>query len=130
MANGVRIEGVGELRTALKRAGTLALPALSAAMIEEQEKVMASAKERTPVDFGVLRASGTVLPPKISGTGVEVVAGFGGAASDYAVIVHEDLSANHPTGQSKFLESAFLERAHEMPRALAAGVYAALKRLG
>ena len=91
---------------------------------------MTAAKERTPVDLGTLRASGTVLPPKVSGTGVEVVAGFGGAASDYAVVVHERLDVSRPVGSAKFLESSFLERAGQMPRMLALGVGRALKRLG
>lgn len=124
------IEGVGELRRALKKAGALAPVALAASMVEEQERVMAIAKPRTPVDKGPLRASGTVLPPEIAGSRITVASGFGGAAKDYALVQHEDLTLNHTVGGPKFLESAFLERAKTMPRALAAGVRSALGRLG
>jgi hypothetical protein len=69
-------------------------------------RVMPLAKERTPVEFGTLRDSGLVDPPT-SGFGyVKVELGFGGAASAYAIYVHEDLDAHHDVGQAKFLSSA------------------------
>lgn len=125
----IKITGVVELKRALDQAGDLADKALESAMFLEQEAVIAAAKERTPVDTGVLRASGTVLPPKVRGSRVEVEAGFGGAAQDYAVAVHERMGVNHPVGQSKFLESAFLERAPKIPANLARRVEAAWRRL-
>lgn len=124
-----RLEGTAELKRALVRAGALAIPALAASAVEEQEKVMADAKVDTPVDTGTARASGTVYPPEISATEVKVVAGFGGAAEDYIIPLHERLDVSHVTGSAKFLEKAFLLRAREMPRNLALGVYAALRRL-
>jgi hypothetical protein len=145
-----RIEGVDELKRALKKAGASAPIALAAGMVEEQEKMMAAAKDKTPVapDGGTLRASGTVLPPEIKGTNITVAAGFGGAASKYALAVHEHLSEHSPpswiaaeksgkgvhfnvsgTGP-KFLESAFLERRPGIGRRLAVTVRATLKRLG
>ena len=124
------LTGLGDLRRALKQAGALATPALAAAALEEQEKVMAVAKSRTPVDVATLRGSGTVLPPKVSGSRVEVTAGFGGAASAYALIQHERLDFRHTVGQAKYLESAFLEHQPGMGAALAAGVRRALGRLG
>lgn len=130
MATSIKITGVSQLNRKLAQAGPLATAALAAAAIEEQERVIALAKGRTPVDKGTLRASGTVQPPEISGTRVKVVAGFGGAASDYAIVQHERLDYSHPSGQAKFLESAFLERAAIMPRVLGKAVESALKRLG
>lgn len=123
------ITGINELRRALDRAGDLADKALESAMFLEQEAVIAEAKARTPVDTNVLRASGTVLPPKVQGGRIEVEAGFGGAAQEYAVPVHERLGVHHPVGQSKFLESAFLERAPKIPANLARRVEAAWRRL-
>lgn len=64
------------------------------------------AKERTPVDYGILRDSGLVKLPKITKDGVTVEIGFGGGAAHYALWVHEDLEAKHEVGQAKFLESA------------------------
>lgn len=123
------ITGINELRRALDRAGDLADKALESAMFLEQEAVISEAKARTPVDTGVLRASGTVLPPKVQGSRIEVEAGFGGAAQEYAVPVHERLGVHHPVGQAKFLESAFLERAPKIPANLARRVEAAWRRL-
>lgn len=124
-----RIEGADKLRAKLKAAGPLAGKAMAAAGVEEMDQVIGEAKRRAPVDTGTLRASGTVLPPKITMHGAEIVAGFGGAAEDYAIIQHEDLTLNHETGEPKFLERPFLERSHTMPRRLADGVARALKRL-
>lgn len=124
------MEGVDDLRRALKKAGHLGPTALAAAMVVEQEKVMAIAKPRTPVDLGPLKASGTVLPPEISGTRITVASGYGGAASDYALKQHEDLTLRHTVGQAKFLESAFNERKGGMGTRLALGVGKVLKRLG
>lgn len=129
MAKSFTITGVTELLRALDRAGDLASKALESAMFLEQEAVMSEAKARTPVDTGTLRASGTVLPPKVKGSRIEVDAGFGGAAQDYAIPVHERLGVHHPVGQAKFLESAFLERAPKIPANLARRVEAAWRRL-
>lgn len=129
MAKSIDITGFAELKRALANAGDLADKALESAMVLEQEAVIAAAKERTPVDTGTLRASGTVLPPKVRGSRIEVEAGFGGAAADYAVAVHERLGAAHAVGQSKYLESAFLDRAPKIPTNLARRVSQAWERL-
>lgn len=76
-----------------------------AKVVQAAEKVMTVAKQRTPVDSGALRSSGLVT--KVSETSVEL--SFGGAASAYAVIVHENLTNYHPVGQAKFLESAITD---------------------
>ncbi len=91
---------------------------------------MAEAKPLTPVDKGPLRASGTVLPPEISGSRITVASGFGGAAKKYAVVQHEDLNLRHAVGGPKFLERPFLARKTGMGRRLAGGVEKALRRLG
>ena len=124
------LSGDDELQRQLKVAGPLAGKALASAAFEEMEKVMTGAKMRTPVDTGVLRASGTVLKPKFRGKKVEIVAGFGGAAKTYAVPVHENLTVRHTVGEAKFLERAFLDRLPRMDINLADGVRRALGRLG
>ena len=91
---------------------------------------MAMSKRLVPVDKGPLRASGTVLPPEVEGSKLKVVAGYGGAAKDYAVVQHEDLTLNHKVGQSKFLEQPFNERAPQVPQNLAKSVGRAIKGLG
>ena len=107
----------------------LAVKALESAMFLEQEAVVADAKSRTPVETGVLRGSGTVLTPKVNGTQVTVESGFGGAAAGYAIPVHERLGVHHPSGEAKFLERAFLERAPKIPANLARRVAQAYERL-
>lgn len=93
------------------------------ALYQEAEIEMTEAKKRTPVDTGALRSSGFVEPPVASGDEISVRLGFGGPAAPYAIIVHEDLSALHPVGQAKFLESTILESAPYMAARVA-------KRLG
>jgi len=128
-ADSITIKGQDQLAAALAQAGPLAMEALKSAMVQEQEQVMAEAKKLCPVDTGVLRASGTVLPPAETGMSAEVVAGFGGAASAYAVPVHERMGVHHPTGQAKFLEQPFLERLPMMGQNLAKRVASAMQQL-
>ena len=125
----LRFTGIPELRKALQDASPLAIKALAAGMFEEQSVVISKAQEKTPVDTGTLRGSGTVLAPDIDGTRVTVTAGFGDAASKYAVFVHEKMGVHHNVGQSKFLEAAFLERAQFMPAVLAGRIQRAWERL-
>ena len=73
-------------------------------LVPEAEKIMTTAKRNTPVDTGTLRSSGMVTA---RAKGVEL--SFGGAASAYAVIVHENLAAYHRVGKAKFLEDAINE---------------------
>ena len=121
------VTGVPDLQKALLKSGVVAAAALAAGMTQHMEGVIGIAKERTPVDTDTLRPSGLVLPANIGATKVEVVAGFGGAASDYAVRVHEDMQAFHDDGQAKFLESAFIEKEGMVAATLAAALTAALK---
>ncbi len=69
--------------------------------------VVKDAKNITPVDTGKLRDS-LEQETKSKRKGVLSV-----MSSDvgYALIVHEDLTANHPTGTSKFLSKALLANA-------------------
>jgi len=96
--------------------------AAAEALREDSEVTMTLAKERTPVRFGVLRGSGTVFPTEVSGTVLTSRLGFGGAAKEYAIPVHENLTARHAVGQAKFLECAMLERARGQDRRLAEGI--------
>ena len=127
---GMIIEGERQLAAALAASGPIATKAFAAAGVIEMEKVMAEAKAETPVDKGILRDSGHVLPPDIGATEVEITAGFGGAASAYAIVQHERLDYSHPSGNAKFLERPFLAAIPSMVSSLALGVRAALSRLG
>ena len=101
--------------------------ALTRALVEEAEDLMADSKQVVPVDTGNLRDSGTVLPPK-RGVGlmdVSVEAGYGGPAAPYALVVHENPRAGKTggvtpsgskrrffaqTGGWKYLEQPFNQR--------------------
>lgn len=52
-----------------------------------------------PVDTGALRASGRVEGPQQDVVKVT----FGGAATEYALRQHEELSYRHPVGEARFL---------------------------
>lgn len=82
------------------------------------ELIGTEAQRETPVDTGVLRASKLVTGPKKVRKDWEVRISFGGAAAPYAVHVHENLSAQHTVGRSKYLESVVLQ--HDVPREVAA----------
>ena len=103
------LTGVATVQAGLLTAHAAILRAVAGAVTDEAEAIMADSKEHyCPVDTGVLRTSGIVLPAVIAATGVEVEMGYGGNASSYALEVHENLSANHPVGMAKYLEIPFL----------------------
>ena len=93
-------------------------------------EVSGAAKRRTPVDTGRLRASiawavdgkekshsgtagGTTVQYQVfAPKGTATV----GTNVEYAPKVHEDLDAYHKTGEAKFLENAFNEKAAKAER--------------
>ncbi len=125
MANEVTLEiqGLDQLNARLRDVAALVVGRAGAALRSEAELIMTAAKERTPVRYGHLRASGSVAGP--SGPEQEVTLSFGGNAAPYAIYVHENLEARHDPpyghgGQAKFLESAVLEAASSLPDRLVA----------
>jgi len=106
----ITVTGVSRTIRTLSRMGEDLLPIIAAALNEEHEKIMTLAKERTPVDTGALRASGHVVPPRIVARSIQSIGAFGGTAAPYAIVVHENLSAFHRVGRSKFYESAVQDR--------------------
>lgn len=122
------ITGLPELMAKLSAIAQGQVTAVATALYQEAEGIMTEAKQRTPVDTGALRASGHVAPPTRVGNTTEIVLAFGGSGfanedgtpvDAYAIYVHEDLSKHHPVGQAKFLESAILEAAPELPDRIA-----------
>lgn len=126
----VEFEGLKELLDQLRKYPDKVLQALESALYVEGEQTISEAKPLVPVDEGVLRASGFVKLPEVNGDDVMVEIGFGGPAGTgnhdnetnlpakknktgdvgYAVIVHEDLTAFHTVGQSKYLEAPLNKR--------------------
>ena len=85
----VKLEGVEKVRKALADAGRRGPQLLGRALFLEGEAIMARSKPLVPVFEGALRASGFVKLPVIRGRSVSVTLGYGGAASRYAVFIHE-----------------------------------------
>lgn len=118
----LEITGVDQVVKNLSRMAPWFQKELARALNEESEAMMALAKERTPVDKGALRASGHVPLPDIKPTEITQTMGFGGPGVDYAIPVHENLTAHHPVGQAKFLESVIVEATPKFAERLAARV--------
>lgn len=112
--------GAVELENRFAKAAAAAPVGLAASLYIEGLSILADAIPLTPIDKGPLRASGRVERPEITPSGASVVIGFGGAAADYAVIVHENPNAEHaPPTQYKFLEQPALEHQRDLDKRLA-----------
>ena len=124
----ISLTGAKEVKAVLARLIARAPQELGGALYREAESIMTSAKAITPVDTGVLKGSGHVQIPKVLGTQVSVELGFGGAASGYAVYVHEDPNARHtPPTQYKYLEQPVRAAESGMLARLAKDLERALK---
>lgn len=73
---------------------------------EVATEIKGVSQSRCPVDTGTLKNSAVI---KSDETKYEVRVGYGGAASKYALIQHENLNYHHDVGQAKYLETAFTE---------------------
>jgi hypothetical protein len=69
---------------------------------------------RCPVDTGALRASHETTRPETKDGAIVVTIRCGGPAAPYALIVHEDLEADHRVGEAKWLERTLRESAPHM----------------
>jgi len=127
----LRITGDKELIRILNRIKRESPKALGAALYQEGQEIISDSKDNyVPVDTAALKTSGHAELPEIKGNGVTVTIGYGGAASKYAVIVHENLTARHPVGQAKYLEEPLNNAANGMAERLSAKAAAHLKRYG
>jgi len=130
----ITLIGVDELQRTLQRAGARARPMLAAAMYTEATYIMSKSVPLVPVDSGVLRGSATVQQPVMFGKIVRVRFGYGGAASKYALSVHENprsgrTGGSSPSGQPypsyaqsgqwKFLEAPALQLFPSSPQRMA-----------
>jgi len=106
-----RVTGTHEMSGRLKRMAATVPDQVERALFQEAQIEMTESKRRCPVATGALKGSGTVFRPERNGRTVSVTLAYGGVAAPYAIYVHEDLSAHHPNGEAKFLESVLLESA-------------------
>ena len=85
---------------------------LETALRETAKKVKNRAKELVPVKTGALRKGIRYsVAPSRNVAMVYASAKSGGAGHEYAVIVHENMEANHKRGEPKFIEKPTQELA-------------------
>ena len=111
----VTLRGDKQLAARLRKAKKSLARALDAGMRNIAEDVMADSKGNyVPVKDNALRSSGKVGDVRRVGNDVIVELGFGGAASDYAWVQHEDLDYAHKVGQAKYLEIPLMAAVNDM----------------
>ena len=84
------------------------------ALKDVAQRAFNRSQELVPVQTGKLKQSGFVSSER-SATGAKVAIGYAKDGDpDYAINVHEDLEVSHPTGQSKYLQTAVNETLHNV----------------
>lgn len=127
------------LRDMLKRLGDAGPQVAGGALYREGWRIMTQSKEDfVPVDLGALKSTGDVSLPETRGDRIEVVLGYGGPAKTrtrdgkdyvgYAIVVHEDLQAQHTVGGPKYLERPVLQAERGLGGRLAADMRGELER--
>lgn len=100
MGFGIQIMNAAQLAGILARAGAGVTGALGSSLYAEANDMMREAKEQIPFDTGVAKNSGRVFPPSAIGNSVFVDLGFGGAASAYVEVLHNnDRGASFQNGK-------------------------------
>lgn len=94
----------------------------AAALYVQAEQIMTDSKQNyVPVVSGVLKGSGTVLKPVVVGNIITVVLGYGGMASEYAVVVHE-YPVSYGQHKNKYLQKPLNKAVTGMPNRLAKSI--------
>ena len=94
-----------KLMALLSIGGPKVLKTTAQALYKEGAAIFEESQDEVPIDTNALRTSGQLGFPTIEGKNVVVEISYGGAAVDYAMIVHEDLEARHREGKkAKYLE--------------------------
>lgn len=102
--------GLDTLQSVLTNISPRVTQFLTESMEEVSIAVFNESQIEVPVLTGALKASGHVDPPEVAPGQIVINIGYGGVASHYALVVHEDLSMNHPRGgKAKFLEDPMHE---------------------
>lgn len=128
----ISVEWVGtdKLAKLLATGGAKSVPALARALSEEAQVIFAQSQEQVPFDEGILSASGQVHPPAVSGGQVIVEITYGGNASDYAAVQHENTTYQHDPGRkSHYLQDPFESALGDIERNVSDRVEAILKGL-
>lgn len=126
----VEWKGADALISMLAQGGSKAVTALGRALREEADDILAKSKMQVPFEEGTLSGSGMVHPASISGSEVVVEITYGGNASAYAAVQHENTTYSHAPGRkSHYLEDPFMDALPGVERNIADRVEAILKGL-
>jgi len=109
MAIDFTLTGTEAVKAYLLNVATITPKKAAAAVYQVGNEALTESKKRTPVDTGDLKRSGQIDAPVVSGNEISVRMGYGDTAVDYALIVHENTTANHPSGQHHYLSSVIDE---------------------
>ncbi len=115
--------GLDKLQRKLDSARRDTIDDVAGVLHRKGEEVMTDSKRTyVPVRDGILRDSGHVNLPVVTGNRVSVTLGYGGAAKAYALIQHERLDFAHTRGGPKYLERPVTAAAPEISRAVGEAV--------
>ena len=109
----VKFKDIDRIAAAIAVTGRLGAIEAAKALRHEAQEVLAKSLDEVPVDTGALKASARMVPEtgvETKGNTVSVAITYGSTAEDYAVIVHEDLTAFHPHGKAKYLEGPLIRQ--------------------
>lgn len=109
MAMKFALYGGREMKANMERLAKKSPKSMERALKKFGEIEMAEMKRRIPVDTGTARDSGFVGKPEWQANTLTIELGFGGAAEDYIIPLHENLDVYHPNGEAKFVESVLSE---------------------
>jgi len=101
--------GAREIKANMERLAKESPKAMARSLKKFAEIEMTEMKRRIPVDTGTARDSGFVDNPEWKANVLTIEMGFGGAAEDYIIPLHENLDVYHPNGEAKFVESVLTE---------------------
>ena len=104
-----KLTGTDAVKAYLLKVAAITPRRVAAAVYQVGNQALTESKKRVPVDLGDLKKSGQIDEPVISGDQISVRMGYGDTAVDYALIVHEDTTANHTNGQDHYLSSVIDE---------------------
>lgn len=127
----ITLTGTDELVAALRKGVKNAPRAVAVGLNVEANDILRESKAEVPFDLGVLHDSGDVEPPRVTRRGVEVTIGYGGAASKYALAVHEMPRSNkfqRPGSGPKYLERPMLAAARGFASRVAKTIRAGIRR--
>lgn len=118
-----KLTGQEQVKRFLARVAKKAPDAAGQGLVIIAEEIMATSKRVfVPVRKGILRSSGHVQPVVRRGKDISVDLVYGGAASAYAVVQHENMSYVHKIGEAKYLSKPLNQAVPGIPRKLAAHV--------